>query len=505
MKKFSWCVVWLCLVCFLLCGCMEKKKTEKVVEENRKEDITHLVMTYQTMDNSRLGNLDAVVEALNEISRKEIGVEIELIVSSALTQFDDYPLWLNQGKTIDVMILNYQNILTYIEQNMIHPLDGLLEKNGKKILELMEESELDLLSGSIVDGTSYGLGIQAITSGNGCGIWIPARYLEEIGFPYTEGHIYSMEELDVLFGRLKERYPEKYPLGLTTAGMTFSTYTYFGDYAEALGYDVSTGVMDKNGLFVNPYETLDYIEYLGWMQKWYSKEYIYPDAAFTDSTSVELLKERITMSVPTSSSPGIVPEEYIGEEVVCLETKEIYEGFRSSTGAFWVIPKTSSNPDAAMKFLELMYTDENVINLLAYGIEGKDYEFLDREKGIIIYPDGLDSSTVEYYNPLGLYGDQRKRYVFDSDKLRKQQEAYEARVKRRENLYEGFIFEQETLHVELLKVQEVLRLYLPVLDCGCVDLETVYPEFIQKLNEAGIEKIIAEKQKQFDQWKKNNP
>lgn len=88
---------------------------------------------------------------------------------------------------------------------------------------------------------------------------------------------------------------------------------------------------------------------------------------------MELMKAGITMSVPTSSSPGMISEEYIGEEVVCLATKDVYVGVKGTLGALWVVPKTSTNPEAAMKFLELMYTDEDIIDLLAIGIEGRDY------------------------------------------------------------------------------------------------------------------------------------
>lgn len=69
----------------------------------------------------------------------------------------------------------------------------------------------------------------------------------------------------------------------------------------------------------------------------------------------------------------MISEEYIGEEVVCLATKDVYVGVKGTLGALWVVPKTSTNPEAAMKFLELMYTDEDIINLLAIGIEGRDY------------------------------------------------------------------------------------------------------------------------------------
>lgn len=39
----------------------------------------------------------------------------------------------------------------------------------------------------------------------------------------------------------------------------------------------------------------------------------------------------------------------------------------------WMISSTTDVPEAAMKFLNLTYTDADVINLLIYGIEGRDY------------------------------------------------------------------------------------------------------------------------------------
>ncbi len=39
-----------------------------------------------------------------------------------------------------------------------------------------------------------------------------------------------------------------------------------------------------------------------------------------------------------------------------------------------------------------------------------------------------------------------------------------------------------------------------MIDCGCVDPETEIPRMIAALKEAGIDKIVAEKQRQLDEW-----
>ncbi|MNP84439.1 hypothetical protein D3C76_1837450 [compost metagenome] len=49
----------------------------------------------------------------------------------------------------------------------------------------------------------------------------------------------------------------------------------------------------------------------------------------------------------------------------------------------------------------------------------------------------------------------------------------------------------------------IAQYYLP-LETGSVDPEEILPQFIAKLKTAGIDKVIAEKQKQLDEWVKSN-
>ena len=60
----------------------------------------------------------------------------------------------------------------------------------------------------------------------------------------------------------------------------------------------------------------------------------------------------------------------------------------------WCIASTSKVPEAALKFLDLTFTDDEVINLLIYGLEGRDY--VKNEDGTVSYPEGQDAATVPY-------------------------------------------------------------------------------------------------------------
>ena len=64
----------------------------------------------------------------------------------------------------------------------------------------------------------------------------------------------------------------------------------------------------------------------------------------------------------------------------------------------------------------------------------------------------------------------------------------------------GFTFDSSNVKTEYTAVTNVIDQYLPGLICGSVDPATEIPVFLQRLEEAGLGTIIAEKQTQLDAW-----
>jgi len=464
------------------------------------EEHDPIIVTFQTMSTSRLSGLSRVENAINAIAGEEIGVEVSFRAVDASGSFTTYPLWLSQGERIDLMVLNYQDIQSYVKNEQLMEMDGLLEQYGGGIRKMIDSGD-KLTSNTTVNNHVYGLAMPSTGNGYGGGLWVSKRVLEEADFAYEEEKIYTLDELDGLFASLKELYPDKYPLGQVTSGNTFSTCSFFFGIWNPFGVgDVSGSLDTESGTVINFYETEAYHAFLERMRDWYLRGYIYPKAAYTGFTNIDLMRSGVVLSVPHSSSPGIVTEEGVGEEVVCLRLSEIVEAEGGQRGVFWVIPSTCRYPEKAMAFLNLMYTDARIVNLLAWGEAGKDYLFLDEEEGVIAYPDGVTPETADYYNPLGLYGDMRLAYSLGSNELKKQQEKYGQNAKQIGPEYAGFAFDEASVSTEAWQVQQVLNRYLPVLECGCVELEENYTAFLSALREAGIETVIAEKQRQLDAW-----
>lgn len=72
----------------------------------------------------------------------------------------------------------------------------------------------------------------------------------------------------------------------------------------------------------------------------------------------------------------------------------------------------------------------------------------------------------------------------------------------RKSIAMGFTFDNTSVVNEVTACTNVLKQYAYGLEVGAVDIEKVLPEFQKALKDAGIEKIIAEKQKQLDEWLK---
>jgi len=64
----------------------------------------------------------------------------------------------------------------------------------------------------------------------------------------------------------------------------------------------------------------------------------------------------------------------------------------------------------------------------------------------------------------------------------------------------GFTFDNSNVKTEYTAVTNVIEQYMYGLVCGSVDPTTEIPIFLQRLDEAGLGTIIAEKQTQLDAW-----
>ena len=151
-----------------------------------------------------------VAEAVSEITREEIGVEIELVRGQDAEQIN---LALTSGEPIDM--LNYNNVsgqlATIVRNNYATPLDDLLEEYGQGAKEVIDPVDLDACR---FGGVLYALPDQKDTSRNS-GFSMRKDIVDELGIEVPEYGTY--EDMHDILVKVHEAYPDMYPLVPTWA------------------------------------------------------------------------------------------------------------------------------------------------------------------------------------------------------------------------------------------------------------------------------------------------
>jgi len=171
----------------------------------------------------------------------------------------------------------------------------------------------------------------------------------------------------------------------------------------------------------------------------------------------------------------------------------------NSMAAFpWMITKNSISPELSMKLLNLFYSDEDIMNLLAYGIEGIDY--VETEDGHIRAPEGKKGNS--YYGGSWRLPNQFITKVWEGNPLNVWDQVKQYNEDALHSCEIGFNFNVFPVAQKYLKLQEIYDSYKPILESGLVNPENGLKQMLEELKQNGLDEVIAEKRRQFESWKK---
>ncbi|WP_019637287.1 ABC transporter substrate-binding protein [Paenibacillus fonticola] len=449
-------------------------------------------------------DIGRVTDAINAITVPKIGVEVDFKIFGPADYAQKVNLALQSGEQMDVFTTLGQ-FTSYVSKSQLYPLEDLLEEHGKELLAILEQDfGPDMLKSTTLNGHIYGIPVNK-------GVSIPTNFvynadmLKEVGFSADD--INSVEDLPQIFEAVKQKYPEVIPFGPVNVNPSDPGLILLlkGMYeADFLSDTTGIGaVIGDDSQVLNFYETEEFKSGVTMMREWFNKGYLEKDAATTSIAFSDMISSGRGFSYMASYSGLEAAKALSAQTGKNLEMKRIAP-YYFETGAVnmvsWMVSSTTKAPEGAVKFLNLLYTDEELINTVLYGIEGEDYVKVGEHH--VKYPDGKDASTVAYTAMLstGIVGSESLQYQLEgvnwSDVELKLQENKETK----KSPFFGFIFDPSEVKTQMSAVTNVVNQYLPGLVCGALDPETTIPKFVQALNDAGAEAIIKSKQEQLDQW-----
>jgi len=397
------------------------------------------------------------------------------------------------NENLDVMVsLNYAAL---VSKGQLLPMNELADKYGEGIKEALGFNfDTPQINGQVYGVTPVKDWAQSM------GVCMRQDLVDKYLLDFT--NVRTLEALQPLMKKIKDGEPNMIPYGGWGGGITGM---YFSDKYDDLGGLLgSLKYNSTDNKVVDLYETQDYADALKTAREWYQQGLLAKDAATNKESPVVATKAGKMAGFLSAMKPGIEKqwENQTGYPMYCNQTfTDVVTTTSIASGLKWSIPRNSKDPERAMMFLNLLFTDKDLVNLMDWGIEGKHY--VKKSDNIIDFPDGVNGTNSGYALNQGfLFGNQFLSYVWEGDSpdLYEQLDQFNKAAVRSSAF--GFMFDVEPVKTEWAAVTNVVTQYGPPLETGSVDPATTLPKFIDALRAAGSEKIIAEKQKQFDAWLK---
>jgi putative aldouronate transport system substrate-binding protein len=500
-KRFKMIALFVLLAATILSGCSDASKSSREEKETSSSkdqpvEITYAFPYFGTIPK----DLKQVEDEINKISIDKINVKVNLKPVSGGNWNQQVTLMISGNEDLDLMPTIGQ-FPSMAAQKQLLDITDLLQKHGQGIKSTLGD---DFLKGTTVDGKIYG-----VTVGNGKAgvpnIVMRKDILDKYGLSID--NVKTLDDIAEIYEVVSEKEPDMAMLIPQSAGnvsLAPGSLLMQPKY-DSLGDGLGVIIGNDNYKVVNVYESDEYKALLETMRDWNKKGYIMKGAATSTETAVNLLKVGKGFSQFSPSEVGADTQltRNTGHPFVAKKLQDPLITSGIINGLTWVIPVTSKNPEAAMKFLNLTYTDADLINLIDWGIEGKHY--VEKSDGTIGFPEGVDANNTGY--GLGqdwLFGNQLIAHVWEGNDPNNYKILAENNKTAPISNALGFTFDSSKVKTEIASVSNVVNQYQPGLDTGSVDPDKHLPEFISKLKDAGIDRIIAEKQRQLDEWVAEN-
>lgn len=460
---------------------------------------------------------DAVLEELNKIVRERIGAEINILYMDN----DEVNTSIKSGEVYDMYFTcswynNFnRNVADGIFANLYKDGGNKIKEWAPKLWESMPESvwELACSSGENIEDGLYAIPVYKDIAPENFIVY-DAQVAADAGIEVPAA-IASWDELTPYveaLGKAMKENPElgQYPVNVGGAPAGVESSFDFIDREPLIGVifgdDKVVSVFDDEAV-VNRYRT---------MHKWYQMGLVNPDAPTATENSIDGKLHHISFvqawddyDYTPSRGFWVKMTRYAGP---FLNT----DGVQGSMNAFSVtLEDDPVKFEKAVKFQELVNTDKEIRDILAFGIPGVHFNYREvtdengNVKGQVVVrtQEGKDNyspwrfSQANYAINSIEASEQTLDGTFPPPVL-EQWDNYFANVANAPvSKISGFTFDPAPVERQITEIKVIKAEYFANIQCGVVDPddpEVGIPAMRAKMDAAGYQEVIAEAQRQLD-------
>ncbi|MDD7305977.1 MAG: ABC transporter substrate-binding protein [Peptoniphilaceae bacterium] len=352
----------------------------------------------------------------------------------------------------------------------------------------------DVIKGASIDGKLYGVpgAAENVVAGDYF-VW-NKQYVDKYKIPYDK--VKSLKDLEPYLKEVKEKEASvEYPLAVANDWGIVTTPVPQNVVVSGISVVEKDGKLTVENQFADP----EYREEVDVMKDYMDKGYITPDAPQAEAGQKYAGDSwLVTKAEGDPGSNGIWKGSF-GTDVVSYPIGEnVLISNDKVQGKLVCINSQTENQKEALDFIDKMFSSKELQNILCYGIEGEHYNI---ENGKVSRTDKYMNYDVPAFTFISAYTqtplkDQIAKGDAEYDKAI---EDYKQKLKPSPLL--GFTLDRKDIDSEIINIEQIYSEYKKNIQTGAFD-DDYYKEFLKRLDDAGIEKVIKETQKQIDQWNK---
>ena len=456
------------------------------------EEPVHLVWWTYSDSGDAPAALKDVLEKANAISAEKIGVTVDLLMKTD----SQFALDLNTDEYYDMIFTcDWCNSFdTNAQRGYYYDITDLVQTETATLYEAIDPWwDIGTLKDRI-----YGV---PMLKDLGAEVFfrVNSDYFEgEKGLELPEE--ISFADLEPLLAMYKEDHPTEYPLYLTKSGPLgmFQTHERIVGNYLVIPYN-RAGTPDGTKI-VPVWDDEEYMEKLRCLHRWYELGYINPDAATVEDMPYSLMNP-IRTGTAWTGYKGWSNPEIVGFNVKLVRFIGPNMSRSTQQGSLIAINAAASeeHAKACLKYMELLYTDRELRDTLAYGIEGRHFNYYE---GTVIRTElGSEEYTLDNFQTGPAVSasvvSANENNLADPDQWKKVYEGYQ-HAKMSDT--QGFSFDSDTMEAERSVLSALWNNHLAELVTGTIDPDEAMAAVRQEMEEAGLLKVQEEAQRQLDEY-----
>ncbi len=482
------------VVSMTACGNSEAGGSKDSAKNNGNGDEPYTVT--MVLNGSTQPDEERIEQKINEILEPELNANLDIVVLPWASASQQLQLMLSGDEKIDVFYTQATNAVQYMNAGQIVDMSELIDKYGTNIKQIYGE---DIAKINQVEGFVYGVPNQ-IERGSIPAIFMRKDLVEKYNIDTTQ--IKEPKDLESVFETVKAGEPDMTMLYSSSENDASATRLFRGDTLSDNNY---LGVlMDQtNSTKLENFFATDWFKDTTTMlHNWYQKGYISQDAGTNTENWRTVCKAGNLFSLFFSYHPG-TPVEFESSTGYDFEIVPFYNepiiNSSSYNGVTFSIAQNSENPEKTMEVLDYIYGSSEIMNLLNWGEQDKDYVIEDADNGIINFPEGITSDNAGYNLNLGWELPNQfiaYKWTGSDPQLWEKMEEFNGSAKSSKAV--GFLFDSSNCSSEIAALSNIVKQYSGALYSGSGDPDELIPELLEALDDAGINEVIQAKQEQLD-------